>query len=219
MPGLLARIRRRLSRLGAVAAFLALTAVASAADAALVYATGSTTLTSVFDLDGDQSISGTGNLAGAPDGASVLVRGIDGIFFESFRLTMAFAPGRTNGSFQLFTGSTAGGAWGGFNLALSRVTWSGGTAPGTTTSMVISGGALGASSTYTISSIPWSDDFTSVTLTFNASGLSVNRSASFDAIAANTLPEPGTWALFGTGVVALATSVLRRRSLRRRVAA
>jgi len=192
------------------AAFVA--GLAIPAYAGTVYASGTPTFNAVTDTNNVMVASNLGNLAGAPDGNSASITGIDanGANNDVFTLTLALAPGQTNGTLVIFTGSTG---WNGLSLDVVNVAWTGGAAPG---SQSFSTGVFSmntASTTYVISGLTWSIDFTGVVVQFQDTQGN-NKLATFDAIAVVQAPEPGTAALFGLGAACLGAAAWRRRRRR-----
>ncbi len=195
-----------------------LAAASASAYAGPVFATGTPSFAVVTDTSTAMSASTMGNLAGAPDGNSATITGIDsngGSNNDVFTITFALAPGQTGsgGSFSFLTGS-GGGSWNGITLALTGVQWTGGASPGTNSGTYsVSGTINSASTTYTVTNIGWSSDFTGVVLTFTSTQGS-NKTATFDAISATAVPEPATSALFALGSIGLGGFVWTKRRRR-----
>jgi hypothetical protein len=177
-----------------------------------VYATGTPTFNVVTDTNNVMSASNLGNAAGAPDGNSASIVGIDanGANNDVFTLTFAFAPGQTNGALSIYTGSTG---WNGLSLDVVNVAWTGGATPGSQSFSTGTFSMNSQSTTYVISGLTWSTDFTSIVVTFQDTQGN-NKLATFDGISTLQAPEPGTSALFALGTVGLSAAAWRRRRRR-----
>jgi hypothetical protein len=201
------------------AAFVVTLAFSASAYAGTVYATGTPSFNALTDTGATMNATNMGNLAGAPDGSFATITGIDsngGSNNDVFTITFAFAPGgptTSGGSFKLVTGS-GGGSWNGLTLSLTNIQWTGGSSPGNNNSSFSGGSTLNSPSTsYSVTNIGWSNDFTGLVLTF-VSTQGNNKTATFDAISATSVPEPGTWALFGLGALGLCAFVRAKRRTR-----
>ena len=97
-------------------------------------------------------------------------------------------------------------------LILVSVAWTGGTSPGSDSTFTTTPAPINTANTaYTFAGIGWSNDFTAATLTFQAIQGS-DKVATFDAIIeSNTVPEPGTLALFAVGAAGLGGLAWRKR--------